>query len=264
MTDNHTPTKLAATKPKDSQGQKLSSLLLCLFTLIAVVLTVSLVPKADAANLDNGGFCITATYGDEGITGTHGPEFCQMDSATPTTPPEAVCTPQMIEARWDAEGARLSQRVMTFILANESDATAKFQSAFADPRIRIVETKFAANTPAISGLQPPNPVLPSANRRAYPGVQLVADKSVQANCTDDLIYSAGASISVSVVGDIRTDSTSTDWSRAFTAQADSGTVASYQNGMGTPNNAPSVDAGVAKLKTHADEIRRQAQAYMIG
>jgi len=94
----------AAVLMKDSQGQKLNRLLLCLVMLVAVVLIAAFVPKADAATLDDGGFCIQATYGDEGINGVRGPASCQMTEGTDPEPqtPEAtdaltysVLTPQL-------------------------------------------------------------------------------------------------------------------------------------------------------------------------
>lgn len=66
----------AAMLMKDSQGQKLNRLLLCLVMLIAVVLITAFVPKADAATLDDGGFCVSAVGFDGEFEGTHGPTMC--------------------------------------------------------------------------------------------------------------------------------------------------------------------------------------------
>jgi hypothetical protein len=54
---------------------------------------------ADAALLDNGSFCVQATYGDEEFTGKAGPRFCQMDDNAVLLPPvpAAVAKPCTFE-----------------------------------------------------------------------------------------------------------------------------------------------------------------------
>jgi|GEM_PF-4912003 len=231
---------------------------------VTAVLAPSLSPSA--ASVEPGQFCIQAKgYGGE-FTGSAGCEALSIGDEDEDIAGEGdECTPEMVEARFDALGARLSQRVAEFTQSHASDVDAKFKEAFAHPRVRLVETSFAPIVPAREGLQdgfqPPSILLPKEEERLYPGVVIVTDSAVQQSCDGPLVYSARASIKAGVIGDVRSTSTSTDWVRAFDA---SGLTISYLNGMGTSANVAIIEPSVANLLKEANAMRTQASAYMNG